>query len=314
VQPPDEGFRWPLPASRMVLLLTGMAATFIFLSFALNWELNRGSFEVVTRSEVLSGLGTSEGALIALAIASVIVALPELRKQLPFKANLLHLFGGVLGILLMIWIISGDGLLVVNILIQSFVLGFYTAPLIFGLYAVIHHKPVHIVIYAMFMFFIAGGWRDPAQDPAGLVVFAVFFLLALEVGESSIRCFFYLDEKKLSEEHLAGYVDHYMRHVGLFVGGAVLLTAIVLNMPVVLGFLGLRAVASSQELASNYGLVATAIAVFGTLAMLRFLHDRGYLAPWTARAKKYYGLLKERLARPQEEVAYTTEYAAEGRY
>jgi len=312
--PSPEGFKWPLPVKQMLLLLTGLAAAFIFISFALNWELNRGSFEVVLRSEVLKDLGTIEGSMIALAVSAFIVALPELKGQMPFKADLRHLFGTVGGILLFIWIVSGDGGLVVDILVQSFVLGFYSAPLLFGLYGVIHRKPVHIVIYAMFMFFVAGGMKNNSTEPLVLVVFALFFLLSIEVGESSIRCHVLLEEKKLSEEHMAGFTDRYLRHLAIFMTAAFFLTLFVINLPAVLGVLGLKAVAASIELGSVYGQVVTAVAVFGTLGILRFLHDRGYTKPWIARGRKYYGILKARLVKPAEEVAYTTEYAAEGRY
>jgi hypothetical protein len=297
--PPDR-FGSTEPSERVsvardrVLLLMILAGAFLFLSFALNWEIDHGSFEVMDRSEVLSGLGTVEASLIALAVAAVVVILPQARKLFPFEFTGWHTVLTAAGVLILLAVITWDLRVFVNVLVQTFVLVFFSAPLLFGLFGVIYHRPVHLVISAMFSFFIAGGVRNPEGDLPYLILFGLFFMLFLETAETSIRCWGFLEERKLSEEHLAGFVDHYFRNLAIFMTASVVLTVLILNLRQVVGALGLGAVAASVELGSAYGQAAAALVVLGSIALLRFLHDRGYTAPWTARLMALYGRLRRR--------------------
>ncbi len=282
------------PAGDRVLLLMLLACAFLFLSFALNWEVNSGSFEVRDRSEVLHGLGTVECSLIALAVAGVVVVLPEIRKMLPFGFTPLHLLATVIGVLVLLLVVTWDLRLFADVLVQTFVLVFFSAPLIFGLFGILHHRPVHLVISAMFAFFIAGGVRNTQDELPYLMLFALFFILFVELSDASIRCWSFLEERKLSEEHLSSFVDHYFRNLALFLTAAVLLTVLILNIHYIAGALGLGAVANSLELRSVYGQAASIVAVLGTLGFLRFLHDRGYTAPWMARVRALRGRIRGR--------------------
>jgi len=262
-----------------------VAGAFLFLSFSLNWEINHGSFEVMDRSEVLAGLGTVEASLIALAVAAVVVILPQARKLFPFEFTPLRTVLTVGGILVLLGVITWDLKVFVNVLVQTFVLVFFSAPLLFGLFGILYHRPVHLIISAMFSFFIAGGVRNPEGDLPYLLLFGLFFILFIETAETSIRCWGFLEEKKLSDAHMAGFVDHYIRNLAIFMIASVVLTVLILNLREVVGALGLGAVADSVELESGYGQAAAAIVVLGSIAVLRFLHDRGYTAPWLARWK-----------------------------
>lgn len=275
-----------------VVLLMVLAGAFLLLSFALNWEVDHGSFEVMDRSEVLSGLGTVEASLIALAVAAVVVLLPQAKKLFPFEFSVLHTVLTGAGVLVLLLVITWDLVVFVNVLVETFVLVFFSAPLVFGLFGVIYHRPVHLVISAMFSFFIAGGVRNPAGDLPYLILFGLFFILFLEIAETSIRCWGFLEERQLSDEHLAGFVDHYLRNLAVFMTASVVLTVLILNLPYVVGALGLGGVAASIELSSNYGQAAAAIVVLGGIALLRFLHDRGYTAPWMARFRAFYARIR----------------------
>jgi hypothetical protein len=277
-----------------------LACAFLFLSFAINWEVNSGSFEVRDRSEVLHGLGTVECSLIALAVSCVVVVLPEARKLLPFEFTRLHLVATVIGVLFLLLLVTWDLRVFADVLVQTFVLVFFSAPLIFGLYGILHHHPVQLVISAMFALFIAGGVRNPEEDLPYLILFALFFILFVELSDASIRCWSFLQDKKLSEEHLASFIDHYLRNLTLFMTAAVLLSVLILNLHYVVGAMGLAAVANSIELQSNYGQVAAAVVVLGGMALLRFLHDRGYTAPWMARARALRDRLRGRPAAAEE--------------
>lgn len=109
-----------------------------------------------------------------------------------------------------------------------------------------------------------------------------------------------MEEKRLTDEHLTGFVDRYLRNLSMFVIASVLLTVLILNLPYVVGALGLGAVAASVELRSNYGQAAAAIVVLGSIALLRFLQDRGYTAPWTARFRALFGRMRRRPAGDSE--------------
>ncbi len=272
-----------------VMLLMIVAGAFLFLSFALNWEIDHGSFEVMDRSEVLAGLGTIEASLIALAVASVVVILPQARKLFPFEFTAWHTVLTVMGVLLLLAVITWDLQVFARVLVETFVLVFFSAPLIFGLIGVVYHRPVHLVISAMFSFFIAGGVRNPEGDLPYLILFGLFFILFLETAETSIRCWGFLEEKRLSEEHLAGFVERYFRNLAIFMTASVVLTSVILNLRLVVGALGMGAVADSVELAGAYGQAAAAIVVLGSIAILRFLRDRGYTAPWLARWRALVG-------------------------
>jgi len=294
-----------------VLLLMILSSAFLFLSFAMNWEMNRGSFEVMDRSDILHGLGTVEASLIALAVAAVIVALPEAKRSLWFEYTALHLVATVVGVLVLLLVVTWDLKVFVNVLVQTFVLVFFSAPLIFGLFGVLHHRPVHLVISAMFSFFIAGGVRNTAFELPYLLLFGLFFLLFIELAESTVRCWNLLDEKRLSEQHLASFVDHYLRNLAIFMTVSVVLTMLVLNLHYVIGALGLSALADSVELRTVYGQVMSCVVVLGSLGLLRFLHDRGYTAPWMARLKA----LRARLTgRAPEAGAYVPPAEPNGRY
>jgi len=275
-----------------VLLLMILSGSFLLLSFALNWEVDHGSFEVMDRSMVLSGLGTVESSLIALAVAAVVVLLPQARKLFPFEFSALHTAATVAGVLVLLLVITWDLEVFVDVLVETFVLVFFSAPLVFGLFGLIYHRPVHLVISAMFSFFIAGGVRNPEGDLPYLILFGLFFILFIEMAETSIRCWGFLEERQLSDEHLAGFVDRYLRNLAMFMTGSVVLTVLILNLPYVVGALGLGAVAASVELQSNYGQAAAAIVVLGGIALLRFLHDRGYTAPWMARFRAFYARIR----------------------
>jgi hypothetical protein len=289
----DEAGESAAPAGRVseardrVLLLMIVAGAFLFLSFSLNWEIDHGSFEVMDRSEVLAGLGTVESSLIALAVAAVVVILPQARKLFPFEFTAWHTMLTVIGVLAILAVITWDLRVFVNVLVQTFVLIFFSAPLLFGMIGIIYHRPVHLVISAMFAFFIAGGVRNPEGDLPYLVLFGLFFILFLETAETSIRCWAFLEEKRLPEGQLAGFVDRYFRNLAMFMTASVVLTVLVLNLRLVVGALGLEAVADSIELGSSYGQATAAIVVLGAIALLRFLHDRGYTAPWVARLKAF---------------------------
>jgi len=268
-----------------VLLLMISAGAFLFLSFSLNWEINHGSFEVMDRSEVLAGLGTVEASLIALAVAAVVIILPQAKKLFPFEFTPLRTVATVGLVLLLLAVITWDLKVFANVLVQTFVLVFFSAPLLFGLFGILYHRPVHLVISAMFSFFIAGGVRNPEGDLPYLLLFGLFFMLFIDTAETSIRCWGFLEEKRLSEEHMAGFVDHYFRNLAMFMTASVVLTVLILNLREVVGALGLGAVAHSVELEGGFGQAAAAIVVLGSIAVLRFLHDRGYTAPWLARIK-----------------------------
>jgi hypothetical protein len=268
-----------------VLLLMIAAGAFLFLSFALNWEIDHGSFEVMDRSKVLNGQGTIEASLIALAVAAIAVILPQFKRVVPFELTAWHAAAAAAGALVILAVVTWDLQLFASFLVETFVLVFFSAPLIFGLIGILYHRPVHLVISAMFSFFIAGGVRNPEGDLPYLVLFGLFFLLFIETAEISIRCWGFLQERRLSEEHLAGFIERYFRNLAMFTGASVLLTVLILNLRLVVGALGLGAVADSMELAGPYGQATAAIVVLGAIAMLRFLHDRGYTAPWIARWK-----------------------------
>jgi len=237
-------------------------------------------------SSVLEGLGPVESSVIALAVAAFIVALPEAGKRLPFELTPLRAAAIAGGTLLLVFYIAGSPLQFIVVVVQTFVLVFYSAPLIFGLYGTFHRRPVHLVISAMFSFFTMGGLPrpDPADWPV-LVASAVIFLLFIEVAETSIRCANLLEARRLSDEHLASFVDRYLRHMALFMSLAVLLTIFIIQLPIVVGALGLKAVAASLELGSVYGQMTAAVVVLGGLSAARFLHDRGYTAPWIRRGR-----------------------------
>jgi hypothetical protein len=296
-----------------------VAGVFLFLSFALNWEIDHGSFEVMDRSEVLSGLGTVEASLIALAVAAVVVILPQGKKLFPFEFTAWHTAAAALSALTVLAVVTWDILVFSNILVQTFVLVFFSAPLIFGLIGILYHRPVHLVISAMFSFFIAGGVRNPEGDLPYLVLFGLFFILFIETAETSIRSWGFLNERKLSEEHLSHFVERYFRNLAVFATASVILTILILNLRIVVGALGLAAVADSIELAGSYGQATAAIVVLGTIALLRFLADRGYTAPWAARWRSVGGRLRawqtrgaaergmrERMAAAEEHAQYET--------
>lgn len=281
-----------------VLLMIILATTFLFVAFGLNWEINRDAFHVVEMSDVLQDLGPVESSVVALAVAAFVVSLPEMRKRLPFALTAWHIGAIVGGTLLLVYIIVGEPVLFVIVIVQTFVLVFYSAPLIFGLYGTLHHRPVHLVISAMFFFFIMGGLPKPdPEDWPVLLASAVFFLLFLEVAESSIRCWHMLDARKLSEEQLASFVDHYLRNLALFMSMGALLTIFIIRLPIVVGAMGLKAVAASLELGSPYGQMTAAVVVLGGLGLLRFLHDRGYTAPWIRRLR---GLAARARGKPEQ--------------
>lgn len=274
-------------ARDMVLLLMIMASVFLFLAFSLNWEINHSAFYVVQMSDVLRNLGPVESSIVALAVSALAVSLPEIKRRLPVQLTPTYTVLIILGGLLLLYFIVGDLYIFLNLVIQTFVLTFYSAPLIFGLYGIIHHRPVHLVISAMFSFFVMGGApRPPPGDWPTLLACAVFFMLFVEVSDTSIRCWNFLETRKLRDEDVAGYAGHYLRNLAVFVTGAILLTMFILQLPSVVGGLGLKAMASSLELNSPYGQVASAIVVLGSLGMLRFLHDRGYTKPWVRRLRR----------------------------
>jgi hypothetical protein len=110
-------------------------------------------------------------------------------------------------------------------------------------------------------------------------------------------------------------VERYFRNLAIFASASVLLTMLILNLRVVVGVLGLAAVADSIELAGSYGQATAAIVVLGTIALLRFLADRGYTAPWAARWRSAGGRLRAWRARGageramRERMASAEEYA-----
>lgn len=276
-----------------MLLLYMLSGAFLFLSFALNWEINHDSFEVRVNSEVLAGLGTIEASIIALAVTAVVVMLPQSRKLFSFELGIRHALMAALAALVAVAIVTWDALAFLNVLVQTFVLVFFSSPLIFGLMGILYHRPVHLVISAMFSFFIAAGIRNPVGELPALMLFGLFFLLFVETAETSVRCRTYYIERRLQPAHLAGFIDRYLVNLAAFTTAAVLISVVVLNLPLVVGALGLGAVADSLELAGPYGRAAAAIVVLGSIAMVRFLADRGYISPWTARLRA----LRERLAR-----------------
>jgi hypothetical protein len=281
-----EVARAAMRARDHLLLLTVIAALFLFLAFALNWEINRDAFHVVEMSYVLEGLGPVESSVVALAVAAFVVSLPQVGKRLPFALTPWHLIAMVAGVLLLLYFITGNLLAFMDILVQTFVLVFYSASLIFGLYGIFHRRPVHLVISAMFTFFTMGGLPRPdPKDWPIILASAIFFLLFVEVAESSIRCWNLLEARKLSDEHLASHVDHYLRNLAFFLSMGTLLTIFIIQLPLVVGAMGLKAVAASLELGSPYGQMTAAVVVLGSLATLRFLHDRGYTAPWIRRLR-----------------------------
>ena len=288
--------REAIRARDRVLVLTVLAASFLFLSFGLNWEINRDAFHVVEMSSVLEGLGPVESSVVALAVAAFVVALPEAGRRMPFELKpwRIALIAG--GTLLLVYYISGGPMGFVVVVVQTFVLVFYSAPLIFGLYGTFYRRPVHLVISAMFMFFTMGGLPrpDPADWPIVLAS-VVLFLLFIEVGESSIRCWNLLETRRLSDMHMASFINHYLRHMALFMSLGVLLTIFIIQLPLVVGAMGLAALAASLELGSVYGQMTAAVVVLGGLAVIRFLHDRGYTAPWIRRGKVLAARLRELL-------------------
>jgi len=295
-----EAARVAMRARDSVLLLTVLAASFLFMAFGLNWEVNPDAFHVVEMSTVLQGLGPVESSVVALAVAAFIVALPEAGRRLPFEPTPLRVAAMAGAMLLLVYWVAGGPQQFLVVLIQTFVLVFYSAPLVFGLYGTFHRRPVHLVIASMFMFFTMGGAARPSQsDWPALLASAVLFLLFIEVSDTSIRCWNLHETRKLPDDHLVSFVDHYLRHMALFMSMGVLLTIFIIQLPMVVGALGLRALAASLELGSVYGQMTSAVVVLGGLAALRFLHDRGYTAPWIGRARRLWDYLRGR-RRPAE--------------
>jgi len=285
--PDVDAARGEMRARDSVLLLTILAASFLLFAFGLNWEINREAFSVVAMSTILRDLGPVESSVVALAVAAMVVAIPELGRRLPFEPTPLRVALMAGGILLLIYWVAGSAEQFIIVLIEVFVLVFYSAPLVFGLYGTFHHRPVHIVIAGMFMFFtMAGAPRPALSDWPALLASAVLFLLFVEVAETSIRCWGLHEARKLPASQLASFVDHYLRHMALFISMGVLLVIFIIQLPAVVGGLGLQALAASLELGSVYGQMTAAVVVMGALASLRFLHDRGYTAPWIARARR----------------------------
>jgi len=286
--------REAMRAHDRVLLLTVLAAAFLFLAFGLNWEINRDAFHVVEMSSVLEALGPVESSVVALAVASIIVALPPARKKIPFELTPWRTAAIIGGILLLIYYVSGGPMEFLVVVVQTFVLVFYSAPLIFGLYGIFYHRPVHLVISAMFSLFTMGGLPRPeASEWPVVLTCVVLFLLFVEVAESSIRCWNMLDSRRLSDAHLASFIDHYLRHMALFMSLGVLLTILIIQLPLVVGAMGLKALAASIELASPYGQMTAAVVVLGSLAVIRFLLDRGFLAPWIRRGRALAARLRD---------------------
>ena len=286
--PSEEAVR----ARDMVLLLMALSSAFLYIAFGLNWEINRNSFHVVQMSDILENLGPVESSIVALLVSAFVVALPQMGKMLPFKLTPWHIAAIIGGTLLAVYFIVGEPIPFLLVIVQTFVLVFYSAPLVFGLYGIIHHKSVHLVISAMFSLFIAGGIRNPVEDWPRLLVWAILFLLYLDVAECSVRSWNYLKTRKLSEEHLASYVERYLRNLAIFVTAGVLLSLLILQLPLVVGVLGQKALEASLELGSPYGQVASAVVVLGGIGLLRFLHDRGYTAPWIKRGRALLARLK----------------------
>ncbi|MGQ9581891.1 MAG: hypothetical protein ACUVV6_00055 [Thermoplasmatota archaeon] len=271
------------------MVLSLIASGALFASFVLNWEMNRGAYLVVEKSEVLRGLSALEGGFLALLIAIGLVLLGLKKERLPFPVTLWHVVGGIILVFVLILVVTQNALLTYVAAVQLFLVAFYSAPLLFGLCGLFLHKPVYLIISAMFSFFITAGTPNSAAELPGSLLFALCFLLYVEVGESSIRCWLYLEEGRLSRAHADGFAGSYLRHLAIFLPLALLLSLLVLNLPAVIGALGQRAVASSLEMASIYGRAAAAVTVLGGLGLLRFLHDRGYTSRPIDWAKRFIG-------------------------
>ena len=267
------------PAGNRAMLLTFIAAGALFIAFVLNWEMNRGAYFVVEKSELLRNLNSLEGALLALVVGAGIVLFGLSRHRLPFPVTLLHLLGGLVLFFVVTLVLTQNAHLTYVIAVQLFLYAFYSAPLAFGLYGLFLHRPVYLVISAMFSFFITAGTRNSATELPHSILFAFCFLLFVEVGESSVRCSLYIADRRLSPEHASSFAQSYLRNLALFISLSLLLTLLILNLPQVIGALGLEGVAASLELNSIYGRVASAVVVLGGLGLLRFLHDRGYTRP-----------------------------------
>ncbi|MEM4728192.1 MAG: hypothetical protein QXH42_00315 [Thermoplasmata archaeon] len=279
------------------LFLTILAACALFVAFVLNWDMNRGAYLVVEKSELLSRLGTLEGASLSLLVAASLVLFGLNKYRLPFNVTIWHLLGGLVLFFIIALTLTQDPNLTATIAVQLFLFSFYSAPLCFGLYGLFLHKPVYLVISAMFSFFITAGTPNTASELPQILLFSFCFLLFIETGESSVRCWGYIEEGRLSPAYASSFVDSYLRNLALFLSLSLLLTLLTLNLPSLLGALGLQAVAASLELNSIYGRVAGAVAVLGGLGLLRFLHDRGYtksLLLWTGRAAGHLRALAAR--------------------
>ncbi|MBM4249284.1 MAG: hypothetical protein FJ149_07600 [Euryarchaeota archaeon] len=282
---PAPGQAGEAAARDRMLLLALLSGAFLFLSFALNWEIDHGSFEVRENSEVLRGLGTIEASIMALAVAAVVVVLPQSRRLFPFELRARHVAAAALGALAAVAVLTWDAGAFLNVLVQTFVLVFFSSPLIFGLMGIIYHRPVHLVISAMFTFFIAAGVRNPVGELPVLMLFGFFFLLFVETAETSIRSWGMYVGRRISGAHLAAFIGRYLASLAAFTTLAAILSALVLNLHLVVGALGLGAVADSLEVRGFYGPAAAAIVVLGFIAMARFWADRGCLAPWAARLR-----------------------------
>jgi len=273
------------PMHIRVLLMQVLSTVALFIMFWSNWTMNPYSFELRSFSSIFGPLAPEVIGIIGLFAGALLSGVPSFwhkvtlnwEKVLGFKYTRLRAL--VILIIIIVIIVAWLGPVVfLGIVIQLFIAFFFIASMLFGVYGIWRMKGTHIVTSAMFAFFTAVSTPKTWTDPWIIMVFAVSFLLFVEVSASTVRLYLLASEEFVPVRFQTRMVDRYLINLGLFSVLAAGLTFLALRARLLLNFVSPAWAVESLELQGLVGLVVPAIGTLVAVALIRYLWDYRFMS------------------------------------
>jgi hypothetical protein len=258
-----------------------LATVFLFLLFILNWSMNPWSFDVRYHSDFLGNASFLSVGIIGLVVGAITCVLPSViaiivrywRRVFGFEYTVFRGILVLMAMIILIAIIAGPSR-VAYLLLQGFIAFFYMAAIIFGVYGIWNLKGTHLITAGMFSFFTTISRPKPSSDLDSVLLFAISFLLFMELSSSAIRHHLLASEELVPVKYQARMVDRYILYLCLFASLALGLTYIAMNTRGVVNLISPAWAVEAIEVQGYLGVILPALASIMIVWVFRSTYDR----------------------------------------
>jgi hypothetical protein len=276
----DEGLgSLDRPMYARIILMQIMATIALALLFYLNWYMKPKAFDVRQYTTILS-YPIEYVTITGLVVSAIICITPTAWERL--RSNWEKIFGFkfttgrglfILAVIMVIIIAVLRPAVFAGYLVELFIAFFYLATLLFGVYGIWRMKGTHIITSGMFTFFTALSVPQPFPNMNIVLVFALSFLLFMELSSSAMRQYLLAYEELVPLKFQTRMVDRYLLYLGLFTLLTVGLTYLAVKARWVLNIFSPLWTRESLEVQGFLGILLPAIGVLFLIMIVRYAMD-----------------------------------------